>query len=147
MGCISCSFFIRGIEVNSLFQLRGYSCVICFVRPPLPFYYNNNRYQHPLIRRLHERTMLPISTICIFVLQICQREHTFGTYRGTIPEPVDHIRGRPEYCLDWTFVYMLSRVGYELDNERQVRIIWFIIITLVAKESSRRHKRGPSISK
>lgn len=35
---------------------------------------------------------------------------------------MDELRGRPEYCLDLTFMYTLLRLGYELDDSRQVRI-------------------------
>lgn len=35
---------------------------------------------------------------------------------------MNELRGRPEYCLDLTFMYTLLRLGYELDEERHVSI-------------------------
>ena len=35
---------------------------------------------------------------------------------------LQELEGRPEYCLDLTFMYVLLRMGYELGDDRQVRI-------------------------
>ena len=35
---------------------------------------------------------------------------------------MEELRGRPEYCLDLSFMYALLRLGYEFGEERGVRI-------------------------
>ncbi|KAJ7738331.1 nucleoside phosphatase family-domain-containing protein [Mycena metata] len=39
---------------------------------------------------------------------------------GTKPELMDELEGRPEWCLDLTFMYGLLRTGYEFDGDREV---------------------------
>jgi guanosine-diphosphatase len=34
----------------------------------------------------------------------------------------EEIEGRPEYCLDMTFLYVLLRLGYEFEENRVVRV-------------------------
>lgn len=65
---------------------------------------------------------LSISTIRTFAQQICQGEDSWTREWGTNPDIMDDLRGRPEYCLDLTFMYTLLRLGYELDDDRQVKI-------------------------
>ena len=35
---------------------------------------------------------------------------------------LEEIEGRPEYCLDMTFLYVLLRLGYEFEEGREVRV-------------------------
>ena len=35
---------------------------------------------------------------------------------------MDELEGRPEYCLDLTFMHALLRLGYEFDDKRDVSI-------------------------
>lgn len=35
---------------------------------------------------------------------------------------MEELRGRPEYCLDLSFMYSLLRLGYEFGEERGVRV-------------------------
>jgi Golgi nucleoside diphosphatase len=35
---------------------------------------------------------------------------------------MEELKGRPEYCLDLSFMYALLRLGYEFGEERGVRI-------------------------
>lgn len=37
-------------------------------------------------------------------------------------EILDELRGRPEYCLDLTFMHALLRLGYEFGGQRGVRV-------------------------
>ncbi|KAJ7158067.1 nucleoside phosphatase GDA1/CD39 [Mycena filopes] len=39
---------------------------------------------------------------------------------GTKPDLIDDLEGRPEWCLDLTFMYGLLRTGYEFDADREV---------------------------
>lgn len=36
-------------------------------------------------------------------------------------EALDELDGRPEYCLDLTFMHSLLTLGYELDESREIR--------------------------
>ena len=38
------------------------------------------------------------------------------------PEALKELTGRPEYCLDLTFMYSLLSLGYELEDEREIWI-------------------------
>lgn len=38
------------------------------------------------------------------------------------PELMEELYGRPEWCLDLSFMYALLRLGYEFGEERGVRI-------------------------
>ncbi|KDE05475.1 hypothetical protein MVLG_04164 [Microbotryum lychnidis-dioicae p1A1 Lamole] len=46
---------------------------------------------------------------------------TWSRFKGN-PEAKSELDGRPEYCLDLTFMYSLLSLGYELEDERQVWI-------------------------
>jgi len=35
---------------------------------------------------------------------------------------MNELKGRPEWCLDLTFMYTLLRMGYEFEDEREVMI-------------------------
>jgi len=35
---------------------------------------------------------------------------------------MEELEGRPEYCLDMTFLYVLLRLGYEFPEEREIRM-------------------------
>lgn len=35
---------------------------------------------------------------------------------------MDELEGRPEYCLDLSFMYALLRLGYEFGEDRDIRI-------------------------
>jgi guanosine-diphosphatase len=38
------------------------------------------------------------------------------------PSGQEELEGRPESCLDMTFLYVLLRLGYEFDENRVVRV-------------------------
>lgn len=41
---------------------------------------------------------------------------------GDDTELMEELEGRPEWCLDMTFMHALLRLGYELDGSREVQI-------------------------
>ena len=36
--------------------------------------------------------------------------------------PMEELEGRPEHCLDLTFMYALLRFGYEFEDSREIRL-------------------------
>ncbi|CAE6411164.1 unnamed protein product [Rhizoctonia solani] len=60
---------------------------------------------------------LPISQIATMAKQVCAGNKSY------FPESaLEEIEGRPESCLDMTFLYVLLRLGYEFEEERVVRV-------------------------
>jgi guanosine-diphosphatase len=72
-------------------------------------------------------TELTVSTIASLARNVCQG-HSAWTSNLEYPHwastaaVLEELEGRPEYCLDLTFMYALLRMGYEFDDGRQVRI-------------------------
>lgn len=70
---------------------------------------------------------LKISTIASLADIVCQghsawtSNHHYPHWPST-PAILEELEGRPEYCLDLTFMHALLRMGYEFGDERQVRI-------------------------
>ncbi|GJJ15956.1 hypothetical protein Clacol_010235 [Clathrus columnatus] len=65
---------------------------------------------------------VPVSKFRTFAQQVCLGEQSWLQHWGSNPTAMVELRGRPEYCLDLTFMYTLLRLGYELDEERQVHL-------------------------
>lgn len=60
---------------------------------------------------------LPISQIATMAKQVCAGNSAY------FPKSAhEEIEGRPETCLDMTFLYVLLRLGYEFDEDRVVRV-------------------------
>ncbi|KAG9076024.1 Guanosine-diphosphatase [Ceratobasidium sp. 370] len=60
---------------------------------------------------------LPISQIAKMATHVCAGNN--GYFPASAQE---EIQGRPEYCLDMTFLYVLLRLGYEFEENRVVRV-------------------------
>jgi guanosine-diphosphatase len=41
---------------------------------------------------------------------------------GDFTAVMEELEGRPEYCLDLSFMYALLRLGYEFSEDREIRI-------------------------
>ncbi|KAH6636921.1 nucleoside phosphatase family-domain-containing protein [Chaetomium tenue] len=52
---------------------------------------------------------------------VCGGEETWDVF-ASVPGAVDELRGRPEHCLDLSFMLALSHTGYEMPLDREVRI-------------------------
>ncbi|QRV92747.1 guanosine-diphosphatase [Ceratobasidium sp. AG-Ba] len=61
--------------------------------------------------------VLPISQIAKMATQVCEGNNSYFPASAH-----EEIAGRPEYCLDMTFLYVLLRLGYEFDENRVVRV-------------------------
>ncbi|KAG9127785.1 Guanosine-diphosphatase [Ceratobasidium sp. 392] len=60
---------------------------------------------------------LPISQIAKMATQVCAGNKNYFPASAH-----EEIEGRPEYCLDMTFLYVLLRLGYEFEENRIVRV-------------------------
>ncbi|KAF8483036.1 nucleoside phosphatase GDA1/CD39 [Gautieria morchelliformis] len=83
-------------------------------------------------------TTLPLATIATLAERVCAGAEAWAEHwgpgapaddGGNAAEDAEHaaaameeLRGRPEYCLDLTFMHALLGVGYGLAPEREVRI-------------------------
>ncbi|KAG8778646.1 Guanosine-diphosphatase [Ceratobasidium sp. 428] len=60
---------------------------------------------------------LPITQIAKMAAQVCAGNNAYFPASAQ-----EEIEGRPEYCLDMTFLYVLLRLGYEFEENRIVRV-------------------------
>lgn len=74
----------------------------------------------PLLPR--DNTTLPISTLATFAERVCLGPTSWREHWGSDAAAMAELEGRPEYCLDLTFMHALLRLGYEFGAEREVRI-------------------------
>ncbi|KAG6916178.1 hypothetical protein DXG01_008108 [Tephrocybe rancida] len=65
---------------------------------------------------------LNISTIASTARKVCEGRSAWLEAWGTHTKVMAELQGRPEYCLDLTFMYGLLRLGYEFDETREVNI-------------------------
>jgi guanosine-diphosphatase len=53
--------------------------------------------------------------------QVCQGEGAWDVF-SSIPDAIDELQGRPEWCLDLNFMMALLHTGYEMPIDREVKI-------------------------
>ncbi|KAI1004427.1 putative guanosine-diphosphatase [Podosphaera aphanis] len=53
--------------------------------------------------------------------QVCGGESDWDVFRG-IPGALEELRGRPEHCLDLSYIMALLHTGYEIPFEREIKI-------------------------
>ena len=63
-----------------------------------------------------------ISTIDTLARQVCAGPSSWADHWGTRPDVIEELDGRPEWCLDLTFMHALLRLGYEFAGEREVEL-------------------------
>lgn len=76
---------------------------------------------NPLLPK-HNPPRITISTIASFARDVCAGERVWVDKWGTDEEAMEELQGRPEYCLDLTFMHALLRLGYEFGDEREVAL-------------------------
>jgi guanosine-diphosphatase len=86
-----------------------------------------------------ESLVFPISMIKNLAQMVCGGERSWSTSSFPVPfeggadqgapkgwadsrEVLEELHGRPEWCLDLSFMYALLRLGYEFGEDRGVRI-------------------------
>lgn len=63
-----------------------------------------------------------IYSIADLAKKICLGKPSWEEYWGEDKSLMEDIEGRPEYCLDLTFMHALLRLGYEFSSERVVEL-------------------------
>ncbi|KAG5644321.1 hypothetical protein DXG03_008679 [Asterophora parasitica] len=78
----------------------------------------------PLPSSVHPDTplTLSISTIASTARTVCAGREAWLEKWGAHPHVMTELAGRPEWCLDLTFLHALLRLGYEFSEEREVNI-------------------------
>jgi guanosine-diphosphatase len=69
-----------------------------------------------------ENRTVPIATFATFAERLCLGSSSWAEHWGDDPTAMAELQGRPEYCLDLTFMHALLRLGYELEADREVFI-------------------------
>jgi guanosine-diphosphatase len=76
----------------------------------------------PLLAESPTALPIKVSTLATLAEQLCKGkpswEESWGHDRGLMEE----LEGRPEWCLDMTFMHALLRLGYEFGDDRVVEI-------------------------
>ncbi|EIN12644.1 hypothetical protein PUNSTDRAFT_124404 [Punctularia strigosozonata HHB-11173 SS5] len=67
-------------------------------------------------------TPVTVSSIADLATDVCLGRESWVKRWGNDKNAMDELEGRPEYCLDLTFMHALLRLGYEFDAERTVTI-------------------------
>jgi guanosine-diphosphatase len=65
---------------------------------------------------------LGVSTIAETADIVCRGKDEWVKHWGSDRELMEELEGRPEWCLDLTFMHALLRMGYEFGDEREVMI-------------------------
>ncbi|KAJ8503484.1 hypothetical protein ONZ45_g10808 [Pleurotus djamor] len=68
------------------------------------------------------RSRITVSTLATLARDVCQGKPTWEANWGGNPDLIEELEGRPEWCLDLTFMHALLRLGYEFGDEREVTI-------------------------
>jgi len=76
----------------------------------------------PLIAKTSPAPPLTIATLADLATHVCQGKAAWTERWGTDKELMVELEGRPEWCLDLTFMHGLLRLGYEFGAERSVTI-------------------------
>ena len=115
-----CSF--NGVYQPSLLDSFRHGKVLL-----LSYFYDRIYPLLPVHEPSSQPDKLTVSTIASLARIVCQGR---SAWLSNLDYPhwaksqtvIEELEGRPEYCLDLTFMHALLRMGYEFDDEREVRI-------------------------
>lgn len=65
---------------------------------------------------------LTVASIALLAQRVCAGKPSWETHWGGRPDAMKELADRPEYCLDLTFQHALLRLGYEFEDDREIRI-------------------------
>lgn len=75
------------------------------------------------IKPLHpSSSTLSISELTSMAKDVCAGPDAWADRWGSDPVAMEELAGRPEYCLDLTFMNALLGLGYELSPERELMV-------------------------
>ncbi|KAF8333433.1 nucleoside phosphatase family-domain-containing protein [Cantharellus anzutake] len=79
----------------------------------------------PLIRTKHSkgRDTIKIKEIATLAERVCNGAASWKKYWGDDQEAMKELEGRPEACLDLTFMHALLRLGYEFSDNREATLV------------------------
>ena len=63
-----------------------------------------------------------VSTFADLAKSVCLGPSSWKKHWGSDDELMEELEGRPEWCLDLTFMYGLLRLGYEFDDDREIKL-------------------------
>lgn len=63
-----------------------------------------------------------IGLLATLAKQVCLGKPSWQEHWSHDPAIIEDLEGRPEYCLDLTFMHALLRLGYEFSASREVEI-------------------------
>jgi guanosine-diphosphatase len=76
---------------------------------------------HPLLPK-NDHSPITVSTLASVAKDVCLGKSAWTNRWNADPAAMEELEGRPEHCLDLTFMHGLLRLGYELDDQRAVTI-------------------------
>ncbi|KAJ3551128.1 hypothetical protein NM688_g4910 [Phlebia brevispora] len=85
----------------------------------LSYFYDRLR---PLIPESPTSPPIKVSTLATLAEQLCPGKSSWKDHWGNDEDLLEELEGRPEWCLDMTFMHALLRLGYELGEDREVEI-------------------------
>lgn len=65
---------------------------------------------------------ITVNTLATLAKDVCLGETSWKKHWGQNKALMAELAGRPEWCLDMTFMHGLLRLGYELEPSREVTI-------------------------
>ncbi|MBW0527085.1 hypothetical protein O181_066800 [Austropuccinia psidii MF-1] len=68
------------------------------------------------------KTKFTLNNLLKLVKVICKGTKSNWKLHGLSTEAIEELEGRPESCLDLTFIYSLLSLGYEIDESREILI-------------------------
>jgi guanosine-diphosphatase len=71
---------------------------------------------------LPHKNTINVQTIAATAKDVCQGRPTWLKRWGSHADVMEELAGRPEWCLDLTFMYGLLRLGYEFEDTREMSI-------------------------
>lgn len=85
----------------------------------LSYFYDRIR---PLLPDTPSAPPITVEMVATLADQLCQGRSSWKDHWGNDADLMEEIEGRPEYCLDMTFMHALLRLGYEFSSDRQVEL-------------------------
>lgn len=85
----------------------------------LSYFYDRLR---PLLPDDPKAPPIKVSTLATLAEELCQGKPSWDEHWGSDTALIAELEGRPEWCLDMTFMHALLRLGYDFGDERVVEI-------------------------
>lgn len=76
---------------------------------------------HPLLEPSTSEP-LTVFTLASTARDVCEGRPRWLERWGTKPAVMQELEDRPEWCLDLTFMYTLLRLGYEFEDDREIKL-------------------------